>query len=149
MLLYDLRRRKHIIHGVEHCGAVCFLRGHLYGLRIAITNISRLCFDTVWLQDPQGSVVAEGSELSAVVTEIADVTAGPEEGSIALAKRVYAHLYEGNLNSRYCLLTIHSPAWPLATDWAEPCVLTKCCDLCPAVPFKQFSLSGTESVKLP
>lgn len=53
------------------------------------------------LQDPHGSVVSEGSELSAVVTEIADVTAGPEEGSIALAKRVYAHLYEGNLNSRY------------------------------------------------
>ena len=46
-------------------------------------------------------MVAEGSELSAVVTEIADVTAGPEEGSIALAKRVYAHLYEGNLNSRW------------------------------------------------
>lgn len=52
------------------------------------------------LQDPAGAVVSEGSELSAVVTEIADVTAGPEEGSIALAKRVYAHLYEGNLNSR-------------------------------------------------
>ncbi len=54
-----------------------------------------------WVQDPQGTVVVEGSELSAVVTEIADVTAGPEEGSIALAKRVYAHLYEGNLSSRY------------------------------------------------
>ena len=38
-----------------------------------------------------------------MVTEIADVTAGPEEGSIALAKRVYAHLYEGNLSSRYRL----------------------------------------------
>ena len=53
------------------------------------------------LQDPAGAVVSEGSELSALVTEIADVTAGPEEGSIALAKRVYAHLYEGNLNSRW------------------------------------------------
>jgi len=53
------------------------------------------------VQDPQGTVVVEGSELSAVVTEIADVTAGPEEGSIALAKRIYAHLYEGNLSSRY------------------------------------------------
>lgn len=50
--------------------------------------------------------MSEGSELSAVVTEIADVTAGPEEGSIALAKRVYAHLYEGNLNSRWA--SMHS-----------------------------------------
>ncbi len=58
-------------------------------------------FAFVWVQDPQGTVVVEGSELSAVVTEIADVTAGPEEGSIALAKRIYAHLYEGNLSSRY------------------------------------------------
>lgn len=87
--------------------------------------------NTVWLQDPQGSVVAEGSELSAVVTEIADVTAGPEEGSIALAKRVYAHLYEGNLNSRYCLLTIHSPAWPLGSACAQPCLLTTRCDTVP------------------
>lgn len=64
------------------------------------------------LQDPAGAVVSEGSELSAVVTEIADVTAGPEEGSIALAKRVYAHLYEGNLNSRWasnaCSSSLHS-----------------------------------------
>ncbi len=63
-----------------------------------------------WVQDPQGSVVVEGSELSAVVTEIADVTAGPEEGSIALAKRVYAHLYEGNLSSRYAFQGIASAA---------------------------------------
>ena len=62
---------------------------------------SRRSSDAAWLQDPQGTAVSEGSELSAVVTEIADVTAGPEEGSIALAKRVYAHLYEGNLSSRY------------------------------------------------
>lgn len=122
-----------MFHGKEYCGAVRFLRGHLYGLRIAITNVSRLISNTVWLQDPQGSVVAEGSELSAVVTEIADVTAGPEEGSIALAKRVYAHLYEGNLNSRYCLLTIHLPAWPLATACAEPCLFSTRCELtqCP------------------
>lgn len=51
-------------------------------------------------QEPQGAVVSEGSELSAVVTEITEVTAGPEEASMALAKRVYAQLYEGNLNSR-------------------------------------------------
>ena len=46
-------------------------------------------------------MVSEGSELSAVVTEITEVTAGPEEASMALAKAVYAQLYEGNLSSRY------------------------------------------------
>lgn len=69
-------------------------------------------------------MVSEGSELSALVTEIADVTAGPEEGSIALAKRVYAHLYEGNLNSRWASMhtadaaTLHGISCCLAADQA-------------------------------
>ena len=73
---------------------------------------------SVWggLQDPTGAVVSEGSELSAVVTEIADVTAGSEEGSIALAKRVYAHLYEGNLNSRYVSIPVCWDAAMLSKD---------------------------------
>ena len=68
--------------------------------------------------------MVEGSELSAVVTEIADVTAGPEEGSIALAKRVYAHLYEGNLSSRYACVQHH-----IVPD-TSTCLLTFCCWVC-------------------
>jgi len=79
------------------CWQLCMLE--LSGCLCSLEWTSGVGFG--WVQDPQGTVVVEGSELSAVVTEIADVTAGPEEGSIALAKRVYAHLYEGNLSSRY------------------------------------------------
>ena len=75
-----------------------------------------------YLQDPTGAVVSEGSELSAVVTEIADVTAGPEEGTIALAKRVYAHLYEGNLNSRWvkqACIALHHSGFLHSTSYAS------------------------------
>ncbi|KAK9824056.1 hypothetical protein WJX72_007392 [[Myrmecia] bisecta] len=57
-------------------------------------NAWQLRLDALIANDPQAAF-AEGTELAAVVTEVVDMAAGREEGALALARKIFARLFEG------------------------------------------------------